>query len=420
MPPAKKRKKTSKKKLTGWWPRFRAKLAQPAVLLFLAGLILGVTLVILGILFIGPQHRTPDGRPILERSHSDGPVARGKPAKPPRTVPPDQPRPERQPASPRPPEKALAQRADAPATPAKPAESKPETAPESAPEADLDYEEHFTGKGELSPEMEVVREYRGAVVVPAEPRPSAETPSPPPPPTAPRMAVVIDDLGDSVTFAKALLDLTFPVTLAILPHRPHSTDVDALGAKRGAEILLHQPMQPKGYPGVNPGRGALLTGMAPERIRDILDENLSQTPHASGVNNHMGSRFTEDVPGMVVVLQHLKNKDLFFLDSLTTHKSGVPAATTKAGGDYRRRYVFLDNTRDTRAILRQLKTAEGLAIKTGQALAIGHPYPETLQALRTFAETRDKRLTMVKASDMFPERAAGAQAGNPTGPARAN
>jgi polysaccharide deacetylase 2 family uncharacterized protein YibQ len=143
--------------------------------------------------------------------------------------------------------------------------------------------------------------------------------------------------------------------------------------------------------------------MSPERIQAALDENLAQTPNASGVNNHMGSRFTEDTAGMTVVLEHLAEKNLFFLDSLTTHKSGVPAAAAKTGSEYRRRYVFLDNTRDVRTILRQFKITETLALKTGQALAIGHPYPETLEALRAFATSRDKRLAMVRAGDMAPE-----------------
>ncbi len=395
MPPAKKRKTARKKKPAGWWPALRGRLTQPAALIFLAGLTLGVTLVILGILLIGPQQRTPDGRPILSRAHTDAPESRnGKPAKIPRTSPKAQDDPAERPVRP---------------TPAEPHSSPDEGPPAESPngrpaETALDYEEHFTASGGLSPEMEVVREYRGAVVVPAQPAPETGQPVPPPSPGSPRMAVVIDDLGDSVSFAKALLDLDFPITLAILPYRPHSADVDALGARHGAEILLHQPMQPQGYPGVNPGRGALLTGMTAERIRSIVDENLSQTPHASGVNNHMGSRFTEDVSGMTVVLEHLRGKNLFFLDSLTTHKSGVPAAAAKTGSDYRRRYVFLDNARDARAILRQLKTAEALAVKTGQALAIGHPYPETLQALKTFAETRDKRLTLVRVRDIAPER----------------
>lgn len=376
----KKKKKSGPRKKAAWWPRLQKKLSQPGVLLFAAGISLGVTLVVLGILLIGPQNRTPDGRLLMQGAHSDTPASAAKrPVKPQAPVP-------RTP----------------PAAPAEPAPAEP------AKDVNTAFEEHFTGKGELSPEMEVVREYRGAVVVPAEPAPVPQpaAPSAPAAPSGqePRMAVVIDDLGDSVAFAKDLLSLDFPVTLAIMPYRAHTTEVDALAARHGAQVLLHQPMQPQGYPGVSPGRGALLVGMSPERIRTTLDENLAQTPNASGVNNHMGSRFTEDLTGMTVVLAHLDEKNLFFLDSLTTGKSSVPAASLRTGGEYRRRYVFLDNVRDVRAILRQLRTTESLALKTGQALAIGHPYPETLEALRAFAASRDRRVSMVSARDMTPER----------------
>jgi polysaccharide deacetylase 2 family uncharacterized protein YibQ len=378
----KKKKKPRTAKKAAWRSSLKKRLTQPGMLLVAAGIVLGVTLVILGILFIGPANRTPDGRLLLERSHPDAPAARTT--------------------------QAFEKRApvDAAPAPRKPPAAPSEAVPAAVQEPGVAYEEHFTGKADLSPEMEVVREYRGAVVAPAEPAPPQAAPQPAAPPpslSAPRMAVVIDDLGDSVAFAKELLRLGFPVTMAVMPYRAHTSEVDALAARNGAQVLLHQPMQPQGYPGVNPGRGALLIGMGPERIQDILDENLAQTPHASGVNNHMGSRFTEDAAGMAVVLTHLGEKNLFFLDSLTTGKSMVPAATAKTGGEYRRRYVFLDNVRDVRAILRQLKTTEALALKSGQALAIGHPYPETLEALRAFAASRDTRVSMVTAGEMAPE-----------------
>lgn len=73
---APKKKKTRSKKKAAWWPRLKKKLSQPGVLLFAAGITLGVALVVAGLLLFGPQSRTPDGRLILERSHADRPAAK--------------------------------------------------------------------------------------------------------------------------------------------------------------------------------------------------------------------------------------------------------------------------------------------------------------------------------------------------------
>ncbi len=231
--------------------------------------------------------------------------------------------------------------------------------------------------------------------------------APPAPPPAqskdtPCLAIVIDDLGDSPAFAKALLNLDFPVTLAILPHRTRSRAVAELAAARGAEVLLHQPMEPLGYPGTDPGKGALFMGMPPVKIKAVIEDNLARVPGASGVNNHMGSRFTQDAAGMMEVLTVLHARGLYFLDSVTTNKSAARAAAGRAGASFYSRSVFLDNSRNARAIARQLETAERIAKKHGRAVAIGHPYKETLAALRWWAQHRDPSVRMVSLGDLPP------------------
>jgi hypothetical protein len=218
-----------------------------------------------------------------------------------------------------------------------------------------------------------------------------------------RLVVVIDDMGDHPALAKDLMDLPFPVTLAILPHRPRTRAIEALAAERGVEVLLHQPMQPGSYPRVNPGPGAVFTDMDAERVRAIVTENLAQVPHAVGINNHMGSAFTSDAAGMAAVMPVLAAKGIFFMDSVTSAASAAPEAARKAGVPFYRRAVFLDNVRNTQTILGQLKSAERHAIKRGRAIAIGHPYGETLDALRLWARERDGRVAVVTLTELGPE-----------------
>lgn len=276
-------------------------------------------------------------------------------------------------------------------------------------QAELPFEEHLAGREAPpaspapAPEVRVVMESAPqATPAPADTEPDAH-PVPADAGKGPRMVVVIDDIGDHPVMAKNLMELPIPVTLAILPNRPRTRSIEAQAAEHGLEIILHQPMQPGSYPRVNPGPGALFTDMDAARIQATLLDNLSQLPHVVGINNHMGSAFTSDAPGMAAVMPVLKAKGLFFMDSVTSAVSAAPEAARKAGVPFYRRAVFLDNVRNTRTILGQLKTAERHALKHGRAIAIGHPYGETYEALKIWAKERDSRIALVTLTQLGPE-----------------
>ncbi|WP_051822616.1 divergent polysaccharide deacetylase family protein [Desulfonatronum thiodismutans] len=227
-------------------------------------------------------------------------------------------------------------------------------------------------------------------------------PSPAQPGTGPRLVVVIDDLGENVHQARELAALSFPVTFAVLPNISKSREVARIGAAAGRDVLLHQPMEPLDYPHrADPGPGALFVGMEDEQILRILRNNLAQVPQAIGINNHMGSRFTADESGMSTVLQELKRRDLFFLDSLTTGDSVADEQARKIGLEHLRRHIFLDNIPNVQAILFQLRKAEQLAHNQGQVIAIGHPYPETLEALKLWERERDQRINVVSLGSLL-------------------
>ncbi|MHC1788823.1 divergent polysaccharide deacetylase family protein [Solidesulfovibrio sp.] len=280
------------------------------------------------------------------------------------------------------------------------------------PQTAIHYEEHLPPQAGQPENGIPGHAVRGKVEPPGQHAPAPADAAPPEPQVQPvdrdagknpRMVVVIDDIGDHPVMAKNLTELPFPVTLAILPSRPRTRAVEAMAAAQGVEIILHQPMQPGSYPRVNPGPGALFTDMDPERVRIILADNLAQLPRVKGVNNHMGSAFTSNPEGMAAVMSVLKEKGLFFLDSVTSAVSAAPEAARKNGVPFYRRAVFLDNVRNVRTILGQLKTAERNAIKNGRAVAIGHPYGETLEALKLWARERDSRVDVVTLTDLGPE-----------------
>lgn len=225
----------------------------------------------------------------------------------------------------------------------------------------------------------------GSEVYPVDLRwaPVPESPVPPPEsPSRARIAFVIDDMGSDVAEARAFLDLNVIVTPAVIPHLVHSLDVAHLARERGREFLVHVPMEPLGYPKIDPGNGALLAAMSESEIRAVLGRALSSVPGASGVNNHMGSRLTELRRPMAWVMDELKNRGLFFLDSATSGKSVAGDVARESGLGWAKRDVFLDNEQTVDAIGRQIEVALQKATRNGSAIAIGHPHPTTLQALK--------------------------------------
>ncbi|UZP67406.1 divergent polysaccharide deacetylase family protein [Desulfovibrio mangrovi] len=218
-----------------------------------------------------------------------------------------------------------------------------------------------------------------------------------------RLAIVIDDLGESVSAARKLVALSYPVTFAIWPRATHTRQVAELGAKHGEEIIIHQPMEPEGYPEVRPGPGTVFVQMTPDQIHTVIADNLTKVPEAVGINNHMGSRFTQNRAAVQAAMEELRKHNLFVLDSWTHSKSKLFAEARNAGLRAYKRSVFIDVIRDVSSIVHQLEKAERIALTTGEAIAIGHPLPETLAALKQWEAKRNKAVTVVTVGSLSPK-----------------
>jgi len=220
-----------------------------------------------------------------------------------------------------------------------------------------------------------------------------------------KVAIIMDDLGRGLSPARKLLAIAQPVTLAILPGETHAVAVADTAHAAGREIMLHLPMEPQGYPVVDPGDDALLLSQGDGELRESVLALLGRVPHAVGVNNHMGSRFTEDERGMAVVMQVLKEQQLFFIDSLTSSHSVGSHAAGEAGVPVMRRDVFLDNVAEVGAIVREIDRLAEKARRNGSAIGICHPYPETLAALQQeLPRLAREGIEFVKVSELVARR----------------
>lgn len=243
--------------------------------------------------------------------------------------------------------------------------------------------------------------YRDVAPAAAPPRPTPTARPSPPPGATGRLAILLDDGGQSLDLVPAVVALPDEVAVSVLPFLPASVETAVALHRGGHEVWLHLPMEPEGYPQRSPGPGAVLVSMSESEIRTTVHAALNNMPHVVGVNNHMGSRATADLPTMTWVMQELKARGVAFLDSRTTVDTVAEAAARAQGVATARRHVFLDNERTPVAVRAQLAEAVYHALLEGEAVAIGHLDPVTVQVLAAeLSDLEARGITLVRPSEV--------------------
>jgi len=193
------------------------------------------------------------------------------------------------------------------------------------------------------------------------------------------VAIIIDDLGYKLKHDQRALQLPGQVTYSFLPHTPQLKPLAENAHAQGKEIMLHLPMQ-----SVEPlflGPGALTQDMSRETFKIAVLKSILSVPHVKGVNNHMGSLITSQKTHMKWLMEEIARTRLFFVDSRTTTETLAEETANQFNIANTRRNIFLDHERNRQAIEFQFDQLIKLARKQGTAVAIGHPYPDTLEVL---------------------------------------
>lgn len=201
-----------------------------------------------------------------------------------------------------------------------------------------------------------------------------------------KLTIVIDDWGYNRTHCKNLQEIKAPLGIAILPELAYSQDVLRCSAEAGKEPMLHLPLEPKYNHDKYPKGYIITTEMSQKEAKKTLLKLLNDFNGIVGVNNHMGSKATEDLELMTTVMSEIKRRGLFFVDSLTSEQSICGQAAAKLKMRIGRRNVFLDNRNERVAIEKQFAVAAKIAKQEGNALIIGHDRALTLQIIKEQTE----------------------------------
>jgi polysaccharide deacetylase 2 family uncharacterized protein YibQ len=221
-------------------------------------------------------------------------------------------------------------------------------------------------------------------------------------PSLSTIVLIVDDMGNNMALGEQALQLPGPVNYAFLPHRHTSTVLAEKAHRLNKEVLLHAPMSNVHNKPL--GDGALTMQMDKKEFTKILEADIDSVPYAQGVNNHMGSLLTQMPRQMGWLMTVLKQRQLYFIDSRTSAETTAESMAIFHQLPNLRRHVFLDNDRDIKAIDAQFERLLTIASHQKVTVAIGHPYPETIELLqRKLPSLQLRGYRLALASDVIME-----------------
>ena len=195
------------------------------------------------------------------------------------------------------------------------------------------------------------------------------------------IVLVIDDFGyRNDNISDGFLNLSIPLTCAIIPGHTASKKFAEKAVSYGKEVIIHMPMESENY---SPGEDEykLLTSMTSELLENKLIQAFESLPEAIGMNNHQGSKATSDSKTMTVLASVLKDRGKYFIDSRTSSLTIGEKTMVSFGVPTARRNIFLDNNNDLDKIEEQMNKLANSAKKNGFAVGLGHARKNTLSVL---------------------------------------
>ena len=207
----------------------------------------------------------------------------------------------------------------------------------------------------------------------------------------PAITLVVDDMGVVHPGTDRVMALPGPLTLAWFPFAHNLPHQVAKANARGHEAVLHMPMQSTSNSIAWTGPDPLRVDLPPEENLSRLKAALDAVPETVGLNNHMGSVASLDAALMDMVAEECKRRGMLVLDSVTVPHSLVYRQARLAGVPAASRDVFVDPVASAAVIRNQLAQIETIARVYGHAIAIGHPWPLTIEALEAWVPTLESR-----------------------------
>ncbi len=218
----------------------------------------------------------------------------------------------------------------------------------------------------------------------------------------PKIALIFDDLGESLKELKDIHSLDIPVTASVIPGLKFSRNISHISSRCGYSVFVHLPLEPKSKANYRPSKLKFISSsLTKNEIDSLLRYHLNYIRVAIGVNNHMGSKATEDEKLMRTVLGEVKRRGLIFVDSRTSQQSVAYRIATEKGIKCGYNEGFLDAVDDKKTIKAKLKVLTQLAKEKGKIIVIAHPRENTLIVLKEKLPELKEEIEFITIKDYF-------------------
>jgi len=218
----------------------------------------------------------------------------------------------------------------------------------------------------------------------------------------PEIAIIFDDLGESLKEVGELYSLNIPLTASVIPGLKLSSQSAAMAQRCGFSVFIHMPMEPEDASAFRTKKYTFISASQSSReVKSLLRYYLNSLPQAIGVNNHMGSAATSNRPLMEIVMRAVKQRNLIFVDSRTSPNSVAYSVAVNQGLVAGINDGFVDASDDPKIMRERLDFLAHKAAEQGKIIIIAHPRKRTLAVLKEKLPLLKTKVRFITIKDYF-------------------
>lgn len=219
----------------------------------------------------------------------------------------------------------------------------------------------------------------------------------------PKIVLLLGGMGLNARLTeKAIHELPGDVSFGFAPYGNNLQNLVNKARARGHEVMLQLPLEPAGYPAINPGPNTLLTDVSEEENLAALHWNMTRFSGYTGITNYMGTRFLSEHSQLRPVLAEMKKRGLVFLEDAGVAGSAASDIARTVGLSIRKSEIVIDANPDAENIAAALRKLEKQALSQGIAIGTGTGLEVTIEEVSRWAEgLRERGILLVPVSIAF-------------------
>lgn len=207
-----------------------------------------------------------------------------------------------------------------------------------------------------------------------------------------RIAIVVGGLGLSQSGSKSAIEqLPADVTLAFAPYGNSIRRWMQKARSDGHELLMQVPMEPVGYPQINPGKNTINTASTPEENVKSLHWTMGRMTNYVGMMNYLGAKLNADPEALYAPLSEIANRGLLYLDDGSAFSSTAGKVAKQVSLPFVQGNIIIDDGRTIRDIDKNLAALEKLARRNGKAVGIASAFPLSVRQITSWIKKARKR-----------------------------